>query len=213
VRAHRECTGRRAAWGRGRLRAPSRRGTTSADAGIERRFGRSGRARHHLLVVFVYPHATGLGEPPVDGWDLIPGARGCTAQSCSFRDEHEHLTQLGAARAGLSVQTVQEQLQFAARVGLRYPLLSDPERKLAATLALPTFTAGGRTFYKRLTLICCERRVVKVLDPVVEPQRNAADIVAWLEKGPPAIVAEAAASPQSAGEQRLRCLGGRRDRY
>ena len=79
------------------------------------------------------------------------------------------------------MQTVEEQRQFAARVGLSCPLLSDPQRKLAAVLGLPTFTAGGRTFYRRLTLISGERRVVKVFYPVVEPQRNAADVVAWLE--------------------------------
>ena len=135
----------------------------------------------HLLVLFVYPHATGLPEAPVPGWELIPGARGCTAQSCAFRDQHDRLTDLGAALAGLSVQTAEEQRQFAARVGLRYPLLSDPARRLAAPLALPTFTAGGRAFYRRLTLIARGQSVVKVFYPVCEPERNAADVVAWLE--------------------------------
>lgn len=135
-----------------------------------------------LLVLFIYPHATGLPEAPVTGWDLIPGARGCTAQSCAFRDQHDHLTELGAALAGLSVQTVAEQREFAARVGLRYPLISDPKQQLAHALALPTFTAGGRTFYRRLTLIARGRRVVKVFYPVAAPERNAADVAAWLER-------------------------------
>lgn len=133
------------------------------------------------LVLFVYPHATGLPDPPVPGWDLIPGARGCTAQSCAFRDEHEALTGLGARLAGLSVQTVGEQRQFAARVGLRYPLISDPQRKLAAALGFPTFTAGGKTFYKRLTLIVAQGRIVNVFYPVRAPERNAADVREWLE--------------------------------
>lgn len=133
------------------------------------------------LVLFVYPHATGLPEAPVPDWDLIPGARGCTAQSCAFRDGHDRLTELGAALAGLSVQAVDEQREFAARVGLRYRLISDPGRRLAAALDLPTFTASERTFYKRLTLIAVEGGIVKVFYPVPEPERNAADVAAWLE--------------------------------
>jgi putative methionine-R-sulfoxide reductase with GAF domain/peroxiredoxin len=134
-----------------------------------------------LLVLFVYPHATGLPEPPVAGWEQIPGAVGCTAQSCAFRDEYERLHDLGATLAGLSVQTVSEQREFGARVGLNYALLSDPERRLGAHLGLPTLAAGGRTFYKRLTLIARRRRIVKVFFPVAEPERNAAEVSAWLE--------------------------------
>ena len=134
-----------------------------------------------LLVLFIYPHATGLPDAPVPGWDLIPGARGCTAQSCGFRDHHGRLRDLGAEIAGLSVQTVDEQRDFAARVGLHDRLISDPTRQLAAALGLPAFNAGGRTFYKRLTLIARGGRIVKVFYPVLEPGRNAADVVAWLE--------------------------------
>lgn len=134
-----------------------------------------------LLVLFVYPHATGLPEPPVRGWDLIPGARGCTAQACGFRDHYEVLRDLGANLAGLSVQTVEEQRAFAGRVGLDYPLISDPRCQLAAALGLPTFTAGGRTFYGRLTLIGRAGRIAKVFGPVLKPERNAADVAEWLE--------------------------------
>jgi peroxiredoxin len=133
------------------------------------------------LVLFVYPHATGLPDAPVPGWELIPGALGCTAQSCAFRDEHQALTSLGVRLAGLSVQTVDEQREFGARVRLRYPLISDPQRKLAAALGLPTFIAGGKTFYKRLTFIAAQGRVVKVFFPILAPERNAADVRAWLE--------------------------------
>ena len=136
-----------------------------------------------LLVLFIYPHATGLPDAPVPGWDLIPGARGCTAQSCGFRDHHGRLRDLGAETAGLSVQSVDEQREFAARVGLHYRLISDPTRQLGDALGLPTFDAGGRTFYKRLTLIARGGRIVKVFHPVLEPERNAADVVAWLESG------------------------------
>lgn len=136
-----------------------------------------------LLVLFIYPHATGLPDAPVPGWDLIPGARGCTAQACAFRDDHGRLRDLGATLAGLSVQTVEEQRAFAARVGLGYPLISDPTRQLAAALGVPTFTASGQTFYKRLTLIARDACVVKVFYPVLVPERNAADVAGWLEGG------------------------------
>jgi peroxiredoxin/putative methionine-R-sulfoxide reductase with GAF domain len=139
------------------------------------------RLADDLLVLFVYPHATGLPEPPVPGWEEIPGALGCTAQSCAFRDHHATLRDLGAVLAGLSVQTPDEQREFAARVGLNYALLSDPERRLSKHLGLPTFEAGGRTFYKRLTLIARRRRIVKVFFPITEPERNAAEVVTWLE--------------------------------
>jgi len=134
-----------------------------------------------LLVLFVYPHATGLPDAPVPGWDLIPGARGCTAQSCGFRDHHGQLRALGAELAGLSVQTVDAQREFAARVGLRYRLISDPTRQLEIALGLPTFSAGGRKFYQRLTLVARGGRIEKTFYPIPEPERNAADVVAWLE--------------------------------
>ncbi len=133
------------------------------------------------LVLFIYRHATGLPEPPVPEWDSIPGARGCTAQSCGFRDQHPRLTELGAEVAGLSVQTVQEQQAFAERVGLKYRLISDPARALQAALGLPTFTAGGRSFYRRLTLVAESGVIVKVFDPIAAPAENAAEIVRWLE--------------------------------
>ena len=134
------------------------------------------------LVLFVYPHATGLPDAPVPGWDLIPGARGCTAQSCAFRDHHDRLSGLGATVAGLSVQTRDEQRQFARCVGLPHRLISDPERRLAAALRLPTFNVGDRTFYRRLALIADEGRVVKVFYPILDPERNASDVIEWLER-------------------------------
>ena len=133
-----------------------------------------------LLVLFVYPHATGLPDSPVSGWDLIPGARGCTAEACGFRDHQDQLRRLGAEVAGLSVQSVEDQRAFAARVGLHYRLISDPGRELAAAIGLPTFTAEGQTFYRRLTLVAKDGRVVKVFSPVSEPARHAVEVAAWL---------------------------------
>ena len=134
-----------------------------------------------LLVLFVYPHATGLPDSPVPGWDLIPGARGCTAQACGFRDHHERLGRVGAEVAGLSVQTVEEQRAFASRLGIHYRLLSDPTRQSARVLGLPTFTADDQIFYRRLTIIGRNGRIVRVFSPVLEPEANAKEVVAWLE--------------------------------
>jgi peroxiredoxin len=133
-----------------------------------------------LFVLFIYPHATGLPDAPIPGWDTVPGARGCTAESCAFRDAHDRFNDLGATLAGLSVQRVDEQRIFAARVRLRYRLISDPDRRLAVALGLPTFTLSGQTFYKRLTLIAAQSRVVKVFYPILEPERNASAVLEWL---------------------------------
>lgn len=133
-----------------------------------------------LLVLFIYPHATGLPDAPVPGWDAIPGALGCTAQSCGFRDAHDRLADFGATLAGLSVQEVVEQAAFAARVGLRYRLISDPKRELGSALGLPTFTASGRTFYRRVTLLAVRGSIVKVFYPIEEPARNGLDVLEWL---------------------------------
>jgi peroxiredoxin len=133
------------------------------------------------LVLFIYPHATGLPEPPLPDWDLIPGARGCTAQSCGFRDQYARLTKLGAEVAGLSGQTVAEQRGFADGVGLPYRLVSDPELRLAAALGLPTFGASGQSFFRRLCFVAEGGVIVKVFDPISAPERNAAAVVAWLE--------------------------------
>lgn len=134
-----------------------------------------------FLVLFVYPHATGLPEAPAPGWDLIPGSRGCTAQACGFRDAYERLHELGTTVAGLSVQTVEDQRTFASRVRLPYALISDPTRRLETAIGLPTFTSGGQTFYRRVTLVATRGRVVRVFSPVLEPERNAAEVAAWLE--------------------------------
>jgi peroxiredoxin len=136
-----------------------------------------------LLVLFIYPHATGLPDAPVPGWDAIPGARGCTAQSCGFRDEHARIGDLGASLAGLSAQAVEEQRQFAARVGVRFPLISDPALRLGAILDLPTFAVGNRTFYRRIALVARGGVIIKVFYPVHDPERNAADVLRWLGSG------------------------------
>jgi peroxiredoxin len=138
-----------------------------------------------LVVVYVYPRTGRPGEPLPDGWDEIPGARGCTPQSCAFRDHVRDLAAHGASVIGVSAQSQAEQLEFAQREHIPYPLLSDTALQLAATLRLPTFEAAGMQLYRRLTFIARAHSIVKVFYPVFPPQRNAVDVLAWLSESPP----------------------------
>jgi peroxiredoxin len=131
-------------------------------------------------VLYVYPRSGKPGEPSLPGWDAIPGARGCTPQSCAFRDHAAELAELGASVAGLSVQSIEDQLEFAVRNHIPYPVIADPELRLCDELGLPTFEVAGHTLYKRLALVSENGRIVKVFYPVFPPDRNAADVVAWL---------------------------------
>ena len=140
-------------------------------------------AAHRTLVVYVYPKTGIPGRALPTGWDQIPGARGCTPQSCAFRDSARELSELGATVFGLSAQDLDEQHEFAERERMPYPLLNDSEFKLAeeGALRLPTFTADGTRFYCRLTFVARQGRIVKVFYPVFPPQENATDVIAWLE--------------------------------
>jgi peroxiredoxin len=134
-----------------------------------------------LDVLYVYPRSGKPGVPMLPGWDDIPGARGCTPQSCAFRDLHDDLTRLGARVAGLSVQELDDQREFAERNHIPFPVVSDPERELGAALGLPMFEVAGLTLYKRLTLVAEDARIVKVFYPVFPPDANAGEVLRWLE--------------------------------
>ena len=138
------------------------------------------------VVVYVYPRTGTPGEPLIEGWDDIPGARGCTPQSCAFRDSVSAFAEHGATLLGISTQAPEDQAEFAARERIPYPLLSDERLALARELRLPTFEAGGLTHYRRLTFVAREERIEHVFYPVFPPDRNAADVLAWLEAAPPA---------------------------
>ena len=143
-----------------------------------------GEVARRLAVIYIYP-ATGVpGVALPEGWDEIPGARGCTPQSCAFRDHVLELAAYGAAVVGLSAQPPEEQREFAEREHIPYPLLSDPELRLEGTLGLPTFQAGGRRYYRRLTFIAQEGRIVKVFYPVFPPNQNASRVLEWLVEQP-----------------------------
>ena len=133
-----------------------------------------------LAVLYVYPRTGRPGRPVPAAWDAIPGARGCTPQSCGFRDHATKLAALGARVAGLSAQTLEEQVGFAERERMPFPVLADPDRRLGAALRLPTFEFEGSVLYKRVTLVLEAAHVVKVFYPVFPPDRNAAEVLAWL---------------------------------
>jgi peroxiredoxin len=131
-------------------------------------------------IIYCYPMTGRPGIPLPDGWDAIPGARGCTPQSCAFRDHHAELQALGADVYGLSTQTTDYQYEAAGRLHLPFPLLSDATGEFADALRLPTMQVGGQRLIRRLTLIVRDARIVKVFYPVFPPDRNAAEVVLWL---------------------------------
>jgi peroxiredoxin len=141
----------------------------------------TGRPR---TVVYAYPRTGVPGEPSPAGWDQIPGARGCTPQSCSFRDHHRELLELGAELFGLSTQTTAFQQEMAARLHLPFEVLSDADLRLAEALRLPTFEVDGMTLIKRLTLVLREGRIEHVFYPVFPPDQSAAQTIAWLRANP-----------------------------
>jgi peroxiredoxin len=133
-------------------------------------------------IVYCYP-LTGRPDqnlPP--GWDEIPGARGCTPQSCAFRDHHTELRELGTRVFGLSTQDTAYQREASGRLYLPFLLLSDEKREFARALELPTFEAEGMTLIKRLTLVIEEGEILKVFYPVFPPGKNAEEVADWLSE-------------------------------
>jgi len=133
-------------------------------------------------VVYCYPMTGRPDRSLPAGWDEIPGARGCTPQSCSFRDHHAELRALGARVFGLSTQDTEYQREAATPLGLPFALLSDEDLVFAEALGLPTFEADGMVLLKRLTLVIDDGRISKVFYPVFPPDRSAQDVVEWLEQ-------------------------------
>lgn len=137
-------------------------------------------------VLFFYPRSGVPSEPPPDGWDLIPGARGCTPQSCGYRDLHAEFQALGCRIFGISTQTPAFQREFATRVHLPFELLSDERLELTRALRLPTMefpvrSGGPKTLTKRLSLYVEAGRIERVWYPVFPPDRNAANVIQWLQ--------------------------------
>lgn len=131
-------------------------------------------------VIYVYARTGKPGEPSLPGWDAVPGARGCTPHSCGFRDHEAELRALGYTVAGVSTQPLEDQIEFAERNHIPYPVIADPAFQLRNALGLPVFEIGGETLYKRLALVARDRRIVKVFYPVFPPDKNAEEVLAWI---------------------------------
>jgi peroxiredoxin len=135
-------------------------------------------------VIYCYPRTGRPGEPLPDGWDTTPGARGCTPQSCAFRDHHSELAELGAEVYGLSTQTTDYQREMAERLHLPFEVLSDAGCALVEALRLPTFEVDGMRLVKRLTLIVRDQRIEHVFYPVFPPDESADQVASWLRRHP-----------------------------
>jgi peroxiredoxin len=134
-------------------------------------------------IVYAYPRTGVPGEiSPVDDWDMIPGARGCTPQSCAFRDHFADMQVAGVAHVfGLSTQNTAYQKEMADRLHLPFPVLSDENHALAQAVNLPTMQVADMTLLKRLALVIDDGVIVKAFYPVFPPDRNAADVLAWVQ--------------------------------
>lgn len=135
-------------------------------------------------VIYCYPMTGVPGRPLPEGWDMIPGARGCTPQTCGFRDRYQELLQFNVAVFGLSTQTTEYQREMADRLHLPFEILSDAEFKLCEALRLPTFEADGMRLVKRLTMIVRSGRIEYVLYPVFPPNESADEVLRWVRSNP-----------------------------
>ena len=136
----------------------------------------------NTLVVYFYPMLGRPDSPALVGWNDIPGARGCTPQTCAFQDSYAELKQMGVKVFGVSAQPLQDQLEAHARLQLPFALLHDDELTLTRALKLPTFEYGGLRLIKRITIIATGGVIRKVFYPVFPPNKNAGEVIAWLRE-------------------------------
>src|SRR5712692_6769027 len=133
------------------------------------------------IVVYAYPMTGQPGKALPAGWDGIPGARGCTPETCGFRDHHKDLAKLHAEVFGVSTQSTAHQQEMVKRLEVPFEVLSDEQFALTKALRLPTFSVEGMTLLKRLTLIVANGRIEHVFYPVFPPDKHAEEVIAWLK--------------------------------
>lgn len=156
-----------------RLPAISLRSTSETQIDLAQLPGRT--------VVYCYPRTGRPDQEVPQGWNEIPGARGCTPQSCAFRDHYQELQTFDTRVYGLSTQTTEYQQEAVQRLHLPFDLLSDADLAFTHALNLPTFEVEGMTLIKRLTLIIDNGRIEKVFYPVFPPDKNAQEVIDWLK--------------------------------
>jgi peroxiredoxin len=137
------------------------------------------------IVIYAYPMTGRPDRQLPQGWDDIPGARGCTPETCGFRDHHKDLAKLHAEVFGVSTQDTAYQQEMVKRLEVPFEVLSDEQMAFARALKLPTFTVEGMTLLKRLTIVARSGRIERVFYPVFPPDKHAEEVIAWL-KGHPA---------------------------
>ena len=136
-----------------------------------------------LTIIYIYPMTGQPDKPLPDNWDNIPGARGCTPQSCSFRDNFHELKKLNISNIfGLSSQTSEYQKEMTQRLKLPYKVLSDEKLEFTKQLNLPTFEVGEMKLIKRITLILDNNKIIKYFYPVFPPDKNVDEVIAYLKK-------------------------------
>ena len=135
-------------------------------------------------VIYCYPRTGVPGQPLAEGWDMIPGARGCTPQTCGFRDHYQEFKDLKAEVFGFSTQTTEYQQEMANRLHLPFEVLSDFEFRVCDRLRLPTFEVEGVRLVKRLTMIVRANRIEHVFYPVFPPNESANQVINWLKANP-----------------------------
>jgi peroxiredoxin len=136
------------------------------------------------IVLYAYPMTGQPGKALPAGWDDIPGARGCTPETCGFRDHHKDLAKLHAEVFGISTQSTAYQQEMVKRLEVPFEVLSDEQFAFTRALKLPTFTVEGTTLLKRLTLVVRDNHIEHVFYPVFPPDKHADEVIAWLRKHP-----------------------------
>ncbi len=136
------------------------------------------------IVIYAYPMTGRPDRQLPQGWDDIPGARGCTPETCGFRDHHKDLEKLHAEVFGLSTQDTAYQQEMVKRLEVPFEVLSDEQMVFARALKLPTFTVDGMTLLKRLTIVARSGRIEHVFYPVFPPDKHAEEVIAWLQAHP-----------------------------
>jgi peroxiredoxin len=140
---------------------------------------------HGRAVVYIYPMTGRPGTPLPGGWDMLPGARGCTLQACEFRDHSVELKNVGAEQLyGLSTQSTEYQSEVVERLHLPFPLLSDRALAMTNAMQLPTFEVEGMILLKRLTMIIRDGVIEHIFYPVFPPDQNAIGVINWLSENP-----------------------------
>jgi len=136
------------------------------------------------IVIYAYPMTGRPDRQLPQGWDDIPGARGCTPETCGFRDHHKDLAKLHAEVFGVSTQDTAYQQEMVTRLEVPFEVLSDEQMTFARALELPTFTVDGMTLLKRLTIVARSGRIEHVFYPVFPPDAHAEEVIAWLKQHP-----------------------------